>query len=116
MTHFWATWAVAKFHTLTVCYFTPNILGMASILEDIEAFLEANNISPTAFGDMAMKDRHLVRQVRDGRYLFPKTEAKVRRFMEEYVLTCGACDRRSDDPACASCIRSDCGLRQREAA
>lgn len=32
------------------------------------------------------------------------------------VATCGACDRRADDPACASCIRSDCGLRQREAA
>ena len=32
------------------------------------------------------------------------------------VASCGVCDRRADDPECASCIRSDCGLRQREAA
>lgn len=90
---------------------------MANILEDIETFLKANpNISPTAFGDLAMKDRHLVRQVRDGRYLFPKTEAKVRKFMDEYVASCGVCDRRAEDPACDGCTRSDCGLRQREAA
>jgi hypothetical protein len=58
---------------------------MASILEDVEAFLKVNDISPTAFGDMAMKDRHLVRQLREGRFLFPKTEAKVRKFMAEYT-------------------------------
>lgn len=63
------------------------IADMASILDDVEAFLKANDISPTAFGDMAMKDRHLVRQLRDGRYLFPKTEAKVRKFMAEYSPT-----------------------------
>lgn len=58
---------------------------MATILEDVEAFLEANDISPTAFGDLAMKDRHLVRQLRGGRFLFPKTEEKVRTFMAAYV-------------------------------
>lgn len=32
------------------------------------------------------------------------------------VAACGTCDLRAEDPACASCTRSDCGLRQREAA
>lgn len=32
------------------------------------------------------------------------------------VLTCGTCDRRADQPECDACTRSDCGLRQKEAA
>jgi hypothetical protein len=58
---------------------------MASILEDIEAFIAAKEISPTAFGDMASNDRHLVRQLRSGRRLWPETEAKIRKFMAEYT-------------------------------
>lgn len=36
------------------------------------------------FGDLVMRDRHLVRQLRNGRRLWPETEAKVRAFMAEY--------------------------------
>ncbi len=58
---------------------------MDQLLVDIEAFLERNpQISPTRFGDEAMRDRHLVRQLRDGRRLWPETEAKVRDFMAGY--------------------------------
>lgn len=32
------------------------------------------------------------------------------------VATCGVCDRRADRPECEACTRSDCGLRQKEAA
>lgn len=57
---------------------------MANILDDIEAFIARNELSPTAFGDLAMKDRHLVRQLKKGRRLWPETEAKVRDFMKGY--------------------------------
>lgn len=57
---------------------------MAHILTDIEAFLETHGMKPTAFGDLALKDRHLVRQLRAGRRLWPETEAKVRHFMVTY--------------------------------
>jgi len=58
---------------------------MEQLLNDIEAFLAAHNeISATSFGDCAMGDRHLVRQLRKGRRLWPETEAKVRRFMATY--------------------------------
>lgn len=57
---------------------------MANILEDIEAFMEANGLSATAFGDLYSNDRHLVRQLRNGRRLWPETEAKIRKFMAEY--------------------------------
>lgn len=58
---------------------------MANILEDIEAFMEANGLSATGFGDLYSNDRHLVRQLRNGRRLWPETEAKIRVFMAEYV-------------------------------
>lgn len=32
------------------------------------------------------------------------------------ILTCGTCDKRADQPECDACTRSDCGLRQKEAA
>ena len=55
-----------------------------NLLHDIEAFLEAQGISATSFGAQALGDRHLVRQLRAGRRVWPETEAKVRRFMATY--------------------------------
>lgn len=55
-----------------------------TLLQDIEAFLEAHEISATAFGDSALGDRHLVRQLRAGRRVWPETEQKVRDFMAGY--------------------------------
>ena len=52
-----------------------------ALLEDIEAFLEANPISATALGNLALGDRHFVRQLRMGRRVWPETEKKVRAFM-----------------------------------
>lgn len=57
---------------------------MATILADIETFLAAHDMAATRFGDEAMADRHLVRQLRGGRRLWPETEMKVRAFMREY--------------------------------
>lgn len=57
---------------------------MSTLLPEIEAFIEANDIAPTRFGDLALGDRHFVRQLRDGRRVWPETEQKVRRFMASY--------------------------------
>ena len=55
------------------------------LIDAIERFLRANGgMSPHTFGRLSMKDPHFVRDVRNGRRLFAETEAKVRRFMEEY--------------------------------
>lgn len=57
-----------------------------ALLEDIEAFLiEHEGISATALGDRALGDRHFVRQLRQGRRVWPETEEKIRSFMAEYV-------------------------------
>jgi hypothetical protein len=60
------------------------------LLNDIEAFLETHDMSPTMFGELALNDRHFVKQVR-GEYrsrpkrrVWPETEAKVRTFMVTY--------------------------------
>jgi hypothetical protein len=54
---------------------------MTTLLSDIEAFLEAHQMAATKFGEAAMGDRHLVRQMRTGRRVWPETEAKLRAFM-----------------------------------
>jgi hypothetical protein len=60
---------------------------MEQLVSDIEAFLqEHTDVSATAFGQLAMGDRHLVRQLRAGRRVWPETEAKVRKFMESFAL------------------------------
>ncbi len=71
-------------HTLTVRLITLIKLGMASINHEIETFIAANNMGAATFGHLAMGDRHLVRQIRAGRRLWPETEAKVRAFMARY--------------------------------
>ena len=45
-----------------------------------------------------------------------RTSLAVQALLATRVASCGVCDRRAEDPACASCTRSDCGLAQREAA
>lgn len=63
---------------------------MASLLSDIELFIAAHGIAETTFGEKAMGDKHLIKQLRGGhggrpRRLWPETEAKVRHFMLTYA-------------------------------
>ena len=57
---------------------------MADLLQDVERFLIAQNIAATRFGDEALGDRHFVRQLREGRRVWPETEQKVRAFMGSF--------------------------------
>lgn len=41
-------------------------------------------MSPWQFGVLALNDKPFVKQVRDGRQVWPKTERKVRCFMATY--------------------------------
>ena len=63
------------------CVMSP---PMAALLADIEAFLEASGISESAFGTAAINDKHLIRQMRDGRELKYDTEQRIRSFMARY--------------------------------
>ncbi len=97
---------------------------MTTALEQIEAFLIRHEMAATAFGELARNDRHLVRQLRDGRRLWPETETALLTFMSEYdgnatpdrVVMCATCERRCDDPAVNACTAIDCAINQREAA
>ncbi len=100
----------------------------ATLLSDIEAFLLRCSIAPSTFGAM-VSDRHLVRQLRQGRRVWPETEGRIRAKMNEIegvqtpvakpearTVTCIACDRRLDDDALRACTDSDCPNADREAA
>jgi hypothetical protein len=53
------------------------------ILSTIEAYLISAEMAPTAFGERAAGDRHLVRNLRDGRELRRATREKIQAFIEK---------------------------------
>ena len=54
------------------------------LLRDVERFLRATGMPWTRFGRLAVNDPLFVKQLRDGRSPRPRTEIKVRHFMEIY--------------------------------
>jgi hypothetical protein len=57
---------------------------MSTLLTDIEAFCEANDLKEGQFGLLALNDKNFVSDLRDGRDLRMSTADKVREFMAEY--------------------------------
>lgn len=57
---------------------------MTDLIHDIEAFCERQNLSPWQFGILALNDKPFVKQIREGRRVWPGTEAKIRHFMATY--------------------------------
>lgn len=56
-----------------------------SLLSEIEVFMSAHTMADTTFGLHAMRDKHFVRQLRDGRDIRQSTAARVRNFMLTYA-------------------------------
>lgn len=54
---------------------------MSDLLPKIEAFLEANKMSPTAFGKASVGDPCFVGDLRRGRRVWPDTADKVLAFI-----------------------------------
>lgn len=69
-----------------MCGNLPAYAGMADqhLLTSVEDFLTETGMAESAFGRGAVKDWKLVRDLRNGRRLWPETEAKVRKFMADY--------------------------------
>lgn len=83
-------------------------------LRDIRRQLRLTQIE---MGEQLGLDQSTISRFESGALLMDKrTKLAVQALLASHVATCGACDRRSDDPACSGCTRPDCGLRQREAA
>lgn len=56
-------------------------MAVSSLLSDIETFLKSSGMAESSLGRGAINDWKLVAQLREGRRLWPTTEAKVRAFM-----------------------------------
>jgi hypothetical protein len=54
---------------------------------DIRPFLRKHNMEATAFGRRAVNDPKLVADIMAGRVIRPKTEARIKAFMESYQPT-----------------------------
>lgn len=57
---------------------------MTTLLSDIELFMANHGLSQTKFGEIALADKHFVRQLRNGRDIRQSTERRVREFMLTY--------------------------------
>jgi len=57
---------------------------MPNLLDDIEAFIAAQELSESQFGTSAINDKNLVVDLRNGRDIRLSTAAKVRAFMASY--------------------------------
>lgn len=57
---------------------------MNALLAEIEAFLETHKMGAARFGVAAMGDKHFIRDLKNGRRLYPETEARARLFMATY--------------------------------
>jgi hypothetical protein len=57
---------------------------MDTLLSEIEAFRATHGLSEWKFGDLALRDRHFIPQLRAGREIRRRTEAKVRTFIATY--------------------------------
>lgn len=55
---------------------------MQQLLADITQFNTRHGLSEWQFGELALNDRHFVRQLRDGRDLRISTLARVREFID----------------------------------
>lgn len=54
---------------------------LPDLIDAIDRFVAATGISEITFGRKALRDPHFVRDLRNGRRVWPETEAKVRAFM-----------------------------------
>lgn len=54
------------------------------LLDDIQAFCSTHDLSIWQFGELALRDKPFVKQLQNGRRIWPDTEAKIRRFMATY--------------------------------
>jgi hypothetical protein len=105
---------------------------MIELLSQIEAFSAAHSLSEWQFGELALKDRHFVRQLREGRDIRLSTAKRVREFMSEYSgasrqeaaslpaasapALCTICDLRLEDATIRACGQRDCPNAQKDAA
>lgn len=58
------------------------------LLQEIEAYIERNAMSATAFGEASINDRHLVRRLREGGSVTLDTSDRLRAFMAENRPVC----------------------------
>ena len=56
-----------------------------NLLQDIEAFCAVHSLSEWQFGEMALRDKHFIRQLRAGRDVRMSTLERVKAFMAGFA-------------------------------
>lgn len=71
---------------------------LTAFLDEVEAFLTANGVTPTAFGAEAMNDPQFVFDLREGRAVRLTTVDRVRAYMRDRKAVTGG-DHQPQEPA-----------------
>jgi hypothetical protein len=70
---------------LTVGSFPFTVRPMEQLLSEIETFIAAHKMRPTRFGQLAVNDPHLVKDLKGGREVMSRTAQRIRDFMLTYM-------------------------------
>jgi hypothetical protein len=62
-------------------------MDTSPLLSDVETFLKSTGMAESTFGRGAANDWKFVRELRDGRWVRPATERRVRDFMDGHSET-----------------------------
>ena len=57
---------------------------MDDLITEIDAFMAKHSMKPCTFGRLAVKDHHIVTNIRNGREPRRSTEQRIRQFMKSY--------------------------------
>ena len=64
---------------------TPRMTITEQLLAEIEAFLMSHDMRPTQFGELACRDRHAVRRLREGHSITTRRYEQLKSFMRSYA-------------------------------
>lgn len=59
-------------------------MDTVELLTDIETFIASHSMSESTFGREALNDWAFIKNLREGRRVWPETADRVRQFMAEY--------------------------------
>jgi len=87
------------------------------LMENLRDIRRQLGLTQIELGERLGLDQSTISRFESGALAMDKrTTLAVDALLSKHVATCGTCERRAEDPECEACIRSDCGLRPREAA
>lgn len=73
-----------------------------TLLSEIDAFLAETGMGPSYFGKKAARNSEVVSRLREGRRIWPETEAEIRSFIRSRRKQIASVSTRHGDASCSA--------------